>query len=322
MAKTSFIHVKLAGGATAQLLGLMNAIYASNKLGLPFKISYHPYSTGTYWPFAILPFLSDDEILNINVPTKGLIDSDNLEIGKTIKNHPLTNKKISYEHVLSLGRKLKLEPYLNFLRRELPVLASPNRLLNISNYYRTLSGGFAAINEEWINKEMNQRFIKGKKKSPFMREKNQQKYAVIHYRLGDKRAVFTTHHDFNSDKIINPTSYKKIIDAIDSLKSENIYVVSDEPKLAQKLLADVLINTKIMLSKGDIWEDLYFMSQARIFIGSNSQVSKLANICVENNGGTSYMLNVTKDNNYQKFKNTSYFDSKFLDANHNVYTID
>ncbi len=49
-----------------------------------------------------------------------------------------------------------------------------------------------------------------------MREKNQQKYAVIHYRLGDKRAVFTTHHDFNSDKIIDPISYKKIIDAIEN----------------------------------------------------------------------------------------------------------
>lgn len=323
LAKPSFLHVKLAGGATAQLLGLMNAIYASDKLGLPFKISYYPFSTGTYWPFAIMPFLNQSEILNINEPTKGLLNSDNLEIGKIIQNHPLMNRKISYEHVLSLVRKLKLEPSLNFLRRELTVMASQNRLLNISNYYRAISGGFAAINEERVNEEINQRFIKANKKSPFTRDKNQQEYVVIHYRLGDKRARFSHPDDFSIDKIIDPISYKEILDEIGSLKSENVYVVSDEPKLAQKLLASVFVNAKTIVSKGNIWEDLYFMSQARIFIGSNSsQVSKLANICVENNGGTSYMSNVPKNNYYFRFKNTSYFDSKFLEADHKIYTPD
>jgi hypothetical protein len=322
LAKSSFLHVKLTGGATAQLLGLMNAIYASDKLGLPFKISYYPYSTGTYWPFAIMPFLNQSEILNVNVPTKGLIDNGKFEIGKIIQSHPLMNKKISYEKILSLIRTLKLEPGLNFSRRELTVLASPKRLLNINNYYRALSGGFAAINEDRVNEELNQRFIKANKKSPFTREKNHQKHIVIHYRLGDKKAMSSHPGDFNSDKIIDPVSFKEIIDEIDGLNSENIYVVSDEPKLAQKLLADVLVSAKIIVSKGNIWEDLFFMSQARIFIGSNSQVSKLANICVENNGGTSYMFNVTKNNYYDKFKSTRYLKSKFLETNHKIYTPD
>ena len=322
LAKTSFLHVTLAGGATAQLLGLMNAIYASDKLGLPFKISYYPFSTGTYWPFAIMPFLNQSEILAVNVPTKGLVNSDNLEIGKIIQNHPLMRRKISYEHLLSLVRKLKLEPSLNFLRRELTVLASPNRLFDISDYYRVLSGGFAAINEKKVNAEMAKRFIKADKKSPFTRERRQQKYVVIHYRLGDKRATFNHPADFHTGKIIDPVSYKEILDNIGSSKSENVYVVSDEPKLAQKLLASVLVNAKTIASKGDIWEDLYFMSQAKFFIGSNSQVSKLANICVENNGGKSYMFDVPKNNYYRRFKNTSYFDSKFLDATHGIYTPD
>ena len=90
--------------------------------------------------------------------------------------------------------------------------------------------------------------------------------------------------------------------------------------MAQKLLASIQFKAKIITSNGNIWEDLYFMSQARIFIGSSSQVSKLANICVENNGGKSYMFNVTKNNNYLKFKNTEYINSKFLDARHKIYT--
>ncbi len=322
LGKSSFLNVKLAGGATAQLLGLMNAIYASDKLGLPFKISYYPYSTGTYWPFAIMPFLNQSEILNINLPTKGLSNSGKFEIGKIIKDHPLMNSKISYEKALSYIRTLKLEPSLNFMRRELPIKASPKRILSINNYYRAISGGFAAINEGKVNEELNQRFVMANKKSPFTREESHQKYIVIHYRLGDKKAIFSHPGDFNSDKIIDPISYKEIIDQIDNIESENVYVVSDEPKLAQKLLASVLIHANTIVSKGNIWEDLFFMSQARIFIGSNSQVSKLANICVEHNGGTTFMFNVPKNNHYYQFKNTKYFNSKFLEKKHEIYSPD
>lgn len=319
MADSAFLHVKVAGGATAQLLGLINAIYASDKLSLPFKISYYPYSTGTYWPFAITPFLKQGEILEIDKHTKGLVETNALEIGKIIQKHPLMNKKISYEHIISLARKFKLEPKLNLLRRELTVMASPNRLLNVNKYFRSLSGGFAAINEEHVNKEIHQRFINANIKSPFVKNENQKKYIVIHYRLGDKRAVFSHPADFNSDKIIDPVSYKNILDEIDNLGYKDIYVVSDEPKLAQNLLASVSIKAKTTVSTGNIWDDLYFMSQASIFIGSNSQVSKLANICVENNGGLSYMFNLAKNITYSKFKNTKYIDSKFLNEKHEIY---
>ena len=91
--KPTFLHVKLTGGATAQCLGLMNAIYASDKLDIPFKVSYYPYATGTYWPFAIKDLLYENEILNLNVLTTGLSEVDNLEVGKIVTNHPLMKKK-------------------------------------------------------------------------------------------------------------------------------------------------------------------------------------------------------------------------------------
>jgi hypothetical protein len=103
-----YIHVKIAGGATAQCLGLMNAIYASNKLGVPFKISYYPYSTGTYWPFAIKFLLKEHEVLDLNLGTRGLTNTAELETGKIIKAHPLFRTGFSYEKLLSLIRHIKL----------------------------------------------------------------------------------------------------------------------------------------------------------------------------------------------------------------------
>ena len=320
--KPSFLHVKLTGGATAQCLGLMNAIYASSKLNIPFKVSYYPYATGTYWPFAIKDLLNENEIINLNVSTTGLSKVDNLEVGKIITNHPLMKKKISYEGALSLMRKLKLEGGLQFLRRELAIFASPIRLMRISNYYSTISGGYAAINEIEVNQEMHRRFLKAKMKSPFLKNPNEEPNIVIHYRLGDKKSAGNHPSDFNADHILDPKSYADTINQLSDLNIKNIYVVSDDPKLAQELLSEVNVSAKIKPSTGDIWQDLYFMAQADIFIGSKSQVSQLANICVESNGGKSFMFNVINSLDYQKFKNTTYLQSHFLKLDHKVYSLD
>jgi len=319
--KSKFLHVKLTGGATAQCLGLMNAIYASNKLKMPFKVSYFPFSTGTYWPFAIGDLLEKGEILNVNSPTKGLDSNDDFEIGKIIQNHPLMRKKFSYEKLLSLMRKLNLEPGLQFLRRELTVLAKPDRLININNYFLSISGGYAAINEAEVNQSMHERFLNAGKKSPFEKTIKEKTLIVIHYRLGDKKATGRHPRDFNSDLVIDPQSYLEILNKIPKLNLENLFVVSDEPHLAQKLLSGVNVNAKINSTSGDIWDDLFFMSQADIFIGSRSQVSQLANICVEHNGGISYMFSVLANKNYKKFKNTTYLPTKFIPTDDEIYNL-
>ena len=316
-----YLHIKIAGGATAQCLGLMNAIYASDKLGIPFKVTYYPYSTGTYWPFAISELLNEGEILDITKPTKGLEINNDLKIGKIITTHPLIAKRFSYEKLLSVIRKLKVESILQFCRRELAILNSPNRLMKVNRYYKTISGGFAQINEEKVNIEMHRRFIKANKMSPFIKNRNQEKLIIIHYRLGDKKAAGHNPSDFNSDLIIDPKSYADVLNKFDDLSLENIYVVSDEPYLAQKLLSGVGIKAKLNSKIGNIWEDVKFMSQASIFIGSNSQVSQLVNICVENNGGKSYMLNVLNQNSYNQFKNTTYLKSKFIDPGNEIYSL-
>ena len=318
--KLSYLHVKIAGGATAQCLGLMNAIFASNKLAIPFKVSYYPYSTGSYWPFAISELLDKNEILDVSKPTKGLTINANLEVGKTITNHPLMIQKFSYEKVLSFIRKMKLDTVLQFCRRELIIQNSPRRLLKITRYYRSISGGFAQINDKKVNREMNRRFTEAKKESPFLKRKCQKNLVIIHYRLGDRKATGFYHKDFNSDLIIDPASYAEAMSMIGHSNNADIYVVSDEPKLAQKLLAAVNINAKIKSRSGNIWEDIIFMSQASLFLGSNSQVSQLVNILVENNGGKSYMLNLSKKSNSDDFKNTSYLRAKFITLGHSIYS--
>jgi len=303
----------------------MNAIFASDKLGIPFKISYYPYSTGTYWPFAINFLLNENEVLNLDLGTKGLTNTAGLETGKIIKAHPLFRKSFSYEKFLSIIRQLRLESKLQFLRRELAIKSSPIRLMKINKYYKTISGGFAQINEIKVNMEMNQRFEKSKLKSPFTKSITDVDLTIIHYRLGDKKATSAQMQhtkDFNTDLIVSPITYFEVLEQVKYLDRDNIFVVSDEPRLAQKLLAEVGVKAKINSSVGNIWEDVLFMSQATIFIGSKSQVSQLVNICVENNGGRSYMLNFSKSDKHHNFKNTTYVESKFLEPTNNIYSLE
>jgi len=322
---STYLHVKIAGGATAQCLGLMNAIFVSDKLGIPFKISYYPYSTGTYWPFAINSLLNENEILNLNLGTKGLANTAELETGKIIKEHPLFRKSFSYEKFLSLIRQVRLESKLQFLRRELAIKNSPSRLVKISKYYKKISGGFAQINEPDVNKAMSLRFKKANMESPFTATKNNSKLIIIHYRLGDKKATpaqMQHTKDFNTDLIIDPITYAEVLNQIEDLDKDNIFVVSDEPKLAQKLLAEVGIKAQINSKTGNIWEDVLFMSQASVFIGTKSQVSQLVNICVESKGGRSFMLNYARQNQYNNFENTTYIESKFLKPTNSIYSLD
>ncbi len=316
------IHLKLSGGAMAQCLGLMNGIYASQKLKKRLEISYYPYSTGTYWPFAISSLLKKGEELDSNIQTKGLASTSKVDVGKVLADHPLMTRKLSYEKLLSWLRKLHLEPYLQFLRRELAVMGSAKKIVKISSYYRAISGGFAILNIPEVNNELHHRFLTAKIKSPFLLNKLSANSIVIHYRLGDKKAAGQYPSDFNSDEIIDPQSFAQVLDKIGVKDSTKITVVSDEPKLAQRLLQQANIRAEIASRTGSIWDDIYIMSQASIFIGSNSQVSKFASICVENNGGKSYLINVDNPKNFYNFSNTTFIKAATLDLKNRIYSLD
>jgi len=319
----SFFTVKIAGGATAQCIGLINAIYLRNKNHKNFKIRYFPYSTGTYWPFAIKFLLKSDELLDESVDTRGLNDVENLQVGKIIRNHPLTSKKFSYEKILSFIRKLGLERFLQRIRGEHAIVASLKNLNKVNKRAKAVSGGFVPIFDSKVNSEMDERFRSSGLDSPFSRglDSGGRPDVVIHYRIGDKRTKFTIHQDFGGDGIVDPQSFKDIIDEKGFNQKSVIRVVSDEPLVAQKLLSSVGINAELNSKLGDLWSDLKLMSEAKLFIGSWSQVSQLAMICVANNGGESFHPSTTQIGTKISWNlpNSNFYECRFLPKEHWIY---
>ena len=323
MSSERFLKVKLAGGATAQCIALMNSVYLQKKLNKDFKLYYFPHSTGTYWPFAIDFLLKPGELGSSEEFIQGLDVKSNFEVGKIIRAHPLSKSGFSHEKLLSLIRKLKLERMLQKIRGESALLASMKNLERVTRHTKAVSGGFVPYFDESVNSEMDKRFTQAGKKSPFSLTMDEisRPDVVIHFRIGDKRAKFSHPTDFGGDGICDPSEFKNLIERYVSSEKMRIVVVSDEPLVAAKLLHNVGINVDTNAIKGDIWEDLYLMSQAKLFIGSWSQVSQLAAACVINNGGKAFYPSTTHNNRKiaWSLEGLNFYEPKFLSRDHPIY---
>ena len=320
------IEFKLAGGAAAQTLGLMNAIKVWQTTNRPFRIKYYPHSTGTYWPFAINFLLRDGELSEDKASIKGFDPDSNLPVGKIIRDHPLEKKLFSYERLLKWIRALGLEFFLRRLRGEIALEALPSRLRLVTQRTKRVSGGYIPILDGKVMEEMNSRYLVGKDAlSPFSKSHRvQEQYVALHYRIGDKRAKFTHDKDFGGDGVFDPKCFKGIIEGLGVTRSHKIYVVSDEPRVAQRLLQEAGIEANLFEHVNDIWLDLFHLSQAEIMIGSWSQVSQLAALCVSHNGGHSYLPNSTQVGTKVNWDipNTKFFQPSYLENEHPIYGAD
>ena len=146
--------VKTAGGAASQSLGLMSAIYISLMIKRPFVIKHYPFSTGGYFPLAIGPLLSKDEIVPIEGKTRGLNIIDPLVVGKIIEEHPLLKKGMSYEKLLSYIRALHLETLAKRIRSEWSINYSKKKLDRTPVNIKFITGGYFPFVNLRVNNEM------------------------------------------------------------------------------------------------------------------------------------------------------------------------
>jgi hypothetical protein len=320
MANNTPIIVKCAGGATAQLLALSNAIYLSTKLGRPFKIKYYPYSTGTFWPFAIKELLEENEFIEEG-KTRGL-ETESLKSGEYIVDFPLRRKGLTYERFIQIFHRFHLIIFLNRLRGEVVIGGKRKNLEKVNARTMMVSGNFVPLIDNELFIKLSDRFTRGNLPNPFNAHNNKAEI-VIHYRLGDMRKMPTRDTKMGGHGIIDPVIFKKVLELenIDT-SSTSIKLVSDEPELALQVLRDVGIIATIETEKPFIWQDLQIIASAKIFIGSMSQFSLFgATICAYN-GGVSYLPLNAYGNNFQKNLDIdlfNYYNVKFLPLSHYLF---
>jgi hypothetical protein len=323
MSSDSAFRVKCAGGAAAQVLALMNALYIKKNTGRNFLFDYFPYGTGTYWPFEIKKLLSDSEIGDTSKLSRGHEPAtDQPQQGKIVQNHPINSQHISLEKVYTYIRRFKVDEVLLRIRGEIPINTTLRNLNDVKNWTKSVSGGFFPILDADVFHELDSRFKKAGLNSPFSRLKtvSSDYDLVIHYRIGDKRAKFSNPGVVGGDGVIDPIVFSNLISKFD-LSSDRILVVSDEPNVAQQLLNGVGLVTEIPRVKNDIWMDISLMASAKVFIGTWSQVSHLASACVAFHGGRAFIPSSTGGENSIKWgvEGVSFYEPIFLDSSNSIY---
>jgi hypothetical protein len=324
MAKNTPIIVKCAGGATAQLLALSNAIYLSIKLNRPFKIKYYPYSTGTYWSFAIKELLEENELIEEG-NTRGL-ETDGLKSGEYIADFPLRRKGVSYERFLQFIHTLHLNNILNYLRGEVVIGGKRKNLEKVRARTSVVSGNFVPLIDNVVFTKLSDRFTSANLPNPFNTHDKKEEI-VIHYRLGDMRKMPSRDPKMGGHGVVDPITFLKIL-ALENIDINNISVklVSDEPEIAVKLLKDVGISATSESEKTSVWQDLQKISSAKIFIGSLSQFSFFgAAICSANGGkvflpSSVYGKGNLKDDISSNFFNFFYYI--YLTKEHYIFHIE
>jgi hypothetical protein len=275
--------IKCSGGKAAQLLALSNAIYLSKKLGLAFRLVYFPYSTGTYWEWGLDELLYESEEVETRV-SPGIRVREEVKHGAHIPNFPTRRSGLNYLKGFQSLNRLGLIKWLRIARREIAIGGSRKRLDQVTRRTR-ISGNFVPIVDEEVFEELEERLGEKAVVNPFspVIARNS---AVIHYRLGDMRIDPYGGEKSIESRVVDPKVFRDILGSLEfDFNHNSVQVVSDEPDLACRLLADVGIMANASSGNFAFWADLAQISSAKILIGSLSQMSFLGGaLCVRNGG--------------------------------------
>lgn len=274
LTNTPFI-VKTSGGIASQLMALISAVYVSQKIDRPFKVQHYPHSTGGYYPLAIQKFLKKEEIHNPVKKIKGLGNFTEIPAGSIIESHPLIRKRFSYLKLVQLLTKFRMDVVINLFRLEWQIDTSTRRLLGCPKIIRSISGGYPPYFDSQVASEIYSRFLLADVAWPISYSSGNSKKIVIHYRLADRRTAFSKPGIGGAvNAIVDPRSFKKILEEFESSNDFSVTVVSDEPNVAKRLLEGVGIKAEIEGLSNDLWDDLRIMGSADVLICPWSTVSQ------------------------------------------------
>lgn len=316
------ITIKVTGGLTAQLLSLMCAIYLSQKFKRPFQMRYFSNSTGTYWPLEIEKLLQPFELESI-IDLKHIRENNEISPGSYIEDFPLRKRKINYYNLLRIIYRTRIDRLFRKIRGEYVIGGKIELLKRIPRSVKSVTGIFPPVLDSAVITEMSKRIEDSGHPNP-MKNVEVKMDLVIHYRLGDMRKMPARNSEFGGHGVVDPLIFKEVIEKFQMLEdNSNITVVSDEPKIAIKLLEEVGLQNLQATESNNPWENLKTIASARNFIGSLSQFSTFGAILCFLNGGRVFLPSsvygkgsLNKDFGINEF---DYIEYKYLKHDHWIF---
>lgn len=323
--------VRTTGGAATQSMGLLAAIYISKKIGRPFQIRHYSLNTGGYYPLGIGPLLSVNELYQEDSDDSLRHDFSGLTVGELLEPIDLKSKYSIYDRIVVALTRVGLDKYVNQIRMVWHIDGSFRRLNRTPYRVKVVSPkskGYFPFSDQDVIANLKFRFERAGLPSIFGNDGERDPLAdpdvVIHVRLGDKRRAFAR-PDLGGavNGIVDPISYVDILEGEGLLSSEKIYVVSDDPVEAKRLLAEAGISAKFNEIQGDLWEDLALMSRSRVVLCPWSTVPQFSAVCLFDTDIRFYYPAAAGDGippGWQwKQSNVNFYNATYLPRDHRLY---
>lgn len=319
--------VRTCGGAASQGLGLMAAIYISKNIKRPFQIRHDSLLTGGYYPLGIGSLLSENELFQEEFDNTFVHDFSGLTVGELLNPGELKSKYSIYNGIVAGLRQVGLIKYLNRVRMVWQFDGSFRRLNRTPYGVKVVIPGYFPFNDPEVLEDLKFRFKRAGLPSIFGDDEDGGRVSepdvVIHVRLGDKRSAFTHPGLGEVHGIVDPASYVDILQREGLMSSEKIYVVSDDPEEAKRLLAEAGISAKLNEIQGDLWEDLALMARSKVVLCPWSTVSQFSAVCLNGTDTRFYYPAAPGDGiplGWEwKQSNVDFYEATFLPRNHRLY---
>jgi hypothetical protein len=173
-----------------------------------------------------------------------------------------------------------------------------------------------------VAEELAEFFTNSTLENPFELTTSGEYYLAIHYRLGDMRvdSFWAESHG-----VLDPITIFEEVKKIRNLSHHNfsVFVYSDEPKVAKRLLESVGLYGCTYIEPSDIWADIKGMSNSTHFIGSFSTVSAVvAEIRTFHKlPANNLPFNCRRHRVVQTLENSNYFEAKMLPLSDPIYKV-
>jgi hypothetical protein len=208
---------------------------------------------------------------------------------------------------------------------EYVVKGKVSRLKRVPSNIKSITGIFPPLLDPDVICEVSQRIDNSGFKNPF-KKISKERDIVIHYRLGDMRKLPARTRDLGGHGVVDPVIFYEILSELDLIAgTAEIFVVSDEPHLALKLLEEAGLKKLFKVDSSNVWDDLCVIASAKVFIGSLSQFSSFAAIACHYQGGKVFLPSNTYGKGSTKLDfgidEFNYHEYRYLKPDHWLFSL-
>ncbi len=273
------ITIAIPGGLAGQIFGVSYALWRATRYKDRIHIRFHDMGTNISG-MSVAGLVETDTVKNLGISYS--LEGTWLDfyekpldelVPQEIHRHPLLSWITALDKSgASLARNRGLFYLARYLTAKVSRGDAPKLLISKRRLARAQPGelvigypsDLSVIDESWLQLA---KALSESDHPNFIHDAGTEEFVAIHWR----------HGDFVNNDFHGVVTWESILACLDenNLLNKKLLIFTDSPWLVEQKLRENIGGLQPKVISEAIWDDIYHMSRARFFVGTNSQVSLL-----------------------------------------------